>query len=105
WNGRGYPEGLRSEAIPRLARIVAVADAFDAMTSDRSYRKGMSLEAAFTEVGRQAGLQFDPECAAAFLAVQEQIARSMGPTLDDTENSLVQRSRERARHAESKVAT
>jgi HD-GYP domain-containing protein (c-di-GMP phosphodiesterase class II) len=103
WNGRGYPEGLKDEAIPRLARIVAVADAFDAMTSDRSYRKGMSIEAAFTEVGRQAGHQFDPECAAAFLAVQEQVARSMEATLDDTERTLVKPSRERPRHAENKV--
>ncbi len=105
WNGRGYPEGLHGDAIPRLARIVAVADAFDAMTSDRSYRKGMSPEAAFSEVGRQAGLQFDPECAAAFLAVQDQIAGSMESTPDDPERTVVKPSCERPRHAESKVAT
>jgi HD-GYP domain-containing protein (c-di-GMP phosphodiesterase class II) len=105
WNGRGYPEGLRGDAIPRLARIVAVADAFDAMTSDRSYRKGMSAEAAFTEVGRQAGHQFDPECAGAFLAVQEQIARSMESATPDTERTLVKPSRERPRHTETKVGT
>src|SRR5262249_36858348 len=99
------PEGLKGDAIPRLARIVAVADAFDAMTSDRSYRKGMSLQTAFTEVGRQAGQQFDPECAAAFLAVQEPIARSMDSTEDDTERTLVKESRERPRFSETKVAT
>jgi HD-GYP domain-containing protein (c-di-GMP phosphodiesterase class II) len=77
WSGQGYPDGLAGDKIPRLARIVAVADAFDAMTSDRPYRKGMPPEAAFEEVEKQAGKQFDPECAAAFLAIKERIVEEM----------------------------
>jgi HD-GYP domain-containing protein (c-di-GMP phosphodiesterase class II) len=77
WDGQGYPDGLAGEAIPRLARIVSVADAFDAMTSDRPYRKGMPSAVAFAEVQRQSGRQFDPQYAAAFLTVREQILQEM----------------------------
>jgi HD-GYP domain-containing protein (c-di-GMP phosphodiesterase class II) len=77
WDGKGYPDGLAGEAIPRLARIVAVADTFDAMTSDRPYRKGMAAQVAFAEIDKQSGKQFDPECAAAFLAIREDIAPVM----------------------------
>src|SRR5262249_31719997 len=74
WDGKGYPDGLAGEAIPRLARIVAVADTFDAMTSDRPYRKGMPPEVAFAAIEKQSGQQFDPECAAAFVAIRDDIA-------------------------------
>jgi putative nucleotidyltransferase with HDIG domain len=74
WDGRGYPDGLAGDAIPRLARIVAVADTFDAMTSDRPYRKGMPSAVAFAEVEKQSGKQFDPDCAAAFLAIKELVS-------------------------------
>ncbi len=67
WDGSGYPDKLKGEAIPRLARIVAVADAFDAMTSDRPYRKGLPVAAALAEIKKQSGRQFDPAVAAAFL--------------------------------------
>jgi HD-GYP domain-containing protein (c-di-GMP phosphodiesterase class II) len=77
WDGQGYPDALAGEAIPRLARIVAVADAFDAMTSDRPYRKGMPSAAAFAELERQSGRQFDPQCAAGFLTVRDQILQEM----------------------------
>ena len=77
WDGSGYPDGLVGGEIPRLARIVAVADAFDAMTSDRPYRKGMSAEVAFAEIARLSGKQFDPECAAAFLAIRDRIVEEM----------------------------
>jgi putative nucleotidyltransferase with HDIG domain len=73
WDGQGYPDQLAGEQIPRLARIVAVADAFDAMTSDRPYRKGMSLETGFDEVQRQSGKQFDPEAASVFQGIREQL--------------------------------
>jgi diguanylate cyclase (GGDEF)-like protein/putative nucleotidyltransferase with HDIG domain len=65
WDGSGYPSGLAGEEIPLGARIIFVADAFDAMTSDRVYRPGVSPEAALTELGRCAGSQFDPEIVAA----------------------------------------
>jgi HD-GYP domain-containing protein (c-di-GMP phosphodiesterase class II) len=79
WDGRGYPDGTVGDATPRLARIVAVADTFDAMTSDRPYRKGMSPSVAFTEIENQSGKQFDPECAAAFLAIREQVSPDSEP--------------------------
>jgi len=77
WDGQGYPDGLKGEAIPRLARIVAVADAFDAMTSDRPYRAGMAPEAAFAEVEKQKGKQFDPQLAAAFVAIRQKVIQEM----------------------------
>jgi putative nucleotidyltransferase with HDIG domain len=66
WNGTGYPWGLRGEAIPLGARIVHVADAYDAMTSDRPYRRGMSLEQAIHVLRQYAGTQFDPAIVPVF---------------------------------------
>jgi putative nucleotidyltransferase with HDIG domain len=60
WDGAGYPDGLAGEAIPLLARVVAVSDAFDAMTSTRSYRQAMNLERVLKEMESCAGNQFDP---------------------------------------------
>ncbi len=60
WDGKGYPDQLAGEAIPFLARVVGVADAFDAMTSTRSYRKAMTLDTVLTEMERCSGQQFDP---------------------------------------------
>ncbi len=68
YDGKGYPEGLAGEEIPLASRIMAVADTYDAMTSDRAYRKGLSEELAVAELKRCAGTQFDPECVEAFLA-------------------------------------
>jgi HD-GYP domain-containing protein (c-di-GMP phosphodiesterase class II) len=67
WDGGGYPDGLRGEEIPLLARIVAVADAYEAMTSDRPYRKALSPEEAARRIEEGAGAQFDPVVAQAFL--------------------------------------
>ena len=71
------PTASRASKIPRLARIVAVADAFDAMTSDRPYRPGMAPEVAFAEVDKQKGKQFDPEAAAAFLSIHQRVLQQM----------------------------
>lgn len=79
WDGRGYPHGLAGEEIPLSARIVAVADAFDAMTSDRPYRKAFPAEQAFAEIQAQAGAQFDPRCVEAFLKVRETVERICQP--------------------------
>ena len=66
WDGDGYPEGLRGEAIPLGARVIAVADAYSALTSTRSYRPAVSPELACEEIERCAGTQFDPEIAFSF---------------------------------------
>jgi HD-GYP domain-containing protein (c-di-GMP phosphodiesterase class II) len=67
WDGQGYPNGWAKEAIPIEARILSIADAYDAMTSPRVYRKSISSVAARTELHRCAGHQFDPRVVAAFL--------------------------------------
>ena len=72
WDGRGYPDGLSGENIPLLGRIVAVADAFSAMTTTRPYRRGMDWNDAFAENEKHRGAQFDPTLAAAFLRVARQ---------------------------------
>ncbi|MCK9223584.1 MAG: HD domain-containing protein [Candidatus Muirbacterium halophilum] len=69
WDGTGYPDGLSGEDIPLDARIVAVADTFDAMTSTRSYRKALDKEIAVEEIKRVSGTQFDPRIVEAFLKV------------------------------------
>ncbi len=66
WDGSGYPDGLKGEEIPLLARIVAVADVFDAITSDRVYKKARSLKAAYQEILDQASILFDPEVVKIF---------------------------------------
>src|SRR4051812_15583244 len=71
WDGSGYPDGLKGTEIPRGARIVAVCDAYEAMTTDRAYRKAMSHEAACQELRDMAGTQFDPDVVAAFVAEVE----------------------------------
>lgn len=68
FNGRGYPDGLQGEEIPLIARIITVADAYDAMTSDRPYRKALSHKEAMAELNRCKGTQFDPELVDAFTA-------------------------------------
>lgn len=68
WNGEGYPRGMRGEEIPLEARIIAVADAFDAMTSQRSYRAPMKVEDAVGELKKYAGIQFDPLVVKIFLS-------------------------------------
>lgn len=69
WDGKGYPDRLSGEEIPRLARLLALADTYDAMTSDRPYRKGLPIETALAEITRGAGTQFDPALAPAFVEV------------------------------------
>jgi HD-GYP domain-containing protein (c-di-GMP phosphodiesterase class II) len=69
WDGHGYPHGLRGVGIPVEARVLAVADAFDAMTSGRPYRHALSEQDALLELERCAGYQFDPELTHAFLTV------------------------------------
>jgi HD-GYP domain-containing protein (c-di-GMP phosphodiesterase class II) len=72
FDGRGYPTGLSGEKIPLQARILCVADCFDAMTSDRPYRRGMKIELAAEELRRNRGSQFDPEVVDLFLHLVEE---------------------------------
>jgi putative nucleotidyltransferase with HDIG domain len=69
WSGGGYPDGLAGEEIPLLARIISAADAYDAMTSDRPYRRARTAEEAIEELRRGAGRQFDPRVVDAFLRI------------------------------------
>ncbi len=69
WDGRGYPDGKRGEEIPHAARIVAVADAFQAMIEPRPYREPRTREAAVAEIHANSGFQFDPGCVEALRAV------------------------------------
>ncbi|MGZ6674977.1 MAG: HD-GYP domain-containing protein, partial [Solirubrobacteraceae bacterium] len=68
WDGRGYPDGLRGADIPLAARVVAVCDAYDAMTTDRAYSAAVGHDAACQELRDMAGSQFDPQVVAAFIA-------------------------------------
>src|SRR5580704_18921556 len=73
YDGSGYPRGLKGEQIPLGARIFAVADTFDAMTSDRPYRAAQSISSGRREIERNAGKQFDPEVVKVFLSIPEHI--------------------------------
>jgi HD-GYP domain-containing protein (c-di-GMP phosphodiesterase class II) len=73
WNGGGYPLGLSGEQIPLAARIVAVADAFDAMSSDRPYRKGMPDDRLDDVLRKGAGTQWDPSVIDAFFRIRDRI--------------------------------
>ena len=83
YDGGGYPEGLKGEEIPLIARVFAVADAFDAMTSDRPYRPALPVHEALQEIVRHCGTQFDPDVVAALLRVlasrPEAFPQALGP--------------------------
>lgn len=72
WDGKGYPLGIREENIPLECRILAIIDAYDAMTNDRPYRKAMSKEDALSELKRNAGTQFDPRLVYKFLEMLDE---------------------------------
>jgi putative nucleotidyltransferase with HDIG domain len=86
YDGHGYPFGLSKNEIPIEGRLLAVVDTFDAMTSDRPYRKGLSEEQALAEIKRNRGTQFDPKIADAFIRVKEReklsMPKLMGPSSD-----------------------
>jgi HD-GYP domain-containing protein (c-di-GMP phosphodiesterase class II) len=69
WDGAGYPDGLKGDQIPLGSRIIFISDAFDAMTSDRPYKRAIGTAAALAELRRCGGSQFDPELVAAFCEV------------------------------------
>ena len=97
WDGQGYPYGLQGEEIPLLARIVAVADVFDALTSERPYRKPATFREALAYLQREAGRAFDPAVVKAFRAFLRQSGLLRWPTLQDLPLS-VRRRMERVAH-------
>ena len=84
WDGEGYPDGLRGEEIPRLARFVSVADSFSAMTSSRSYRVRLPVAEALRRIRDGAGTQFDAALATAFVGL---IERRPSSILEDSDES------------------
>lgn len=73
WNGKGYPDGISGDNIPLCARIMAIADVFDALVSKRVYKPGMPLEKAYSILHEETGTHFDPVCANAFFKAQAEI--------------------------------
>jgi putative nucleotidyltransferase with HDIG domain len=67
WDGTGYPRGLKGEAIPQIARIIAIADSYDAMSSERAYRSALSEEIVLEEIKKNSNIQFDPKIARIFV--------------------------------------
>ena len=89
WDGTGYPSGLKGEDIPLMARIAALADVFDALTTERPYKKAWTIEAAVSHIEAHAGSHFDPELIEPFrqalpemLRIREQFADTFGAMED-----------------------
>lgn len=78
-NGKGYPDGLAGDSIPLFAAIIAISDTFDAMTSDRPYRKALSGDDALKEIARMSGIQFRPDLASVFIELMEKQKVHKGP--------------------------
>jgi HD-GYP domain-containing protein (c-di-GMP phosphodiesterase class II) len=101
WNGTGYPDGLAAEEIPHLARLVTVADVFDALTSDRPYRGAMSPDQAFDILKAGAGAHFDPEYTEAFLSLRphlQQMLRERGAFTETVSRQELNRIMESLKH-------
>ena len=96
FDGKGYPNGLQSDEIPLGARIFVLADTFDAMTSDRPYRKALSPEVSREEIIRCSGTQFDPRCVQAFLLAWDRIVEIR---LEDWEEETAHHAAAAPRHA------
>ncbi|RCK78672.1 MAG: hypothetical protein OZSIB_1199 [Candidatus Ozemobacter sibiricus] len=89
YDGRGYPAHLAGEDIPLIGRIICVADAFDAMTTNRPYRKGLSVNVAVGELKKFSGKQFDPKCVEAFLAAFEKKLFQYFEKLPDSDDMVL----------------
>ena len=94
WDGTGYPFGLKGEEIPLGARLFAIADTFDALTSDRPYRKGRPYEMARQIIAEESGKQFDPQAVEAFLAIPPEAWMQIRAMV------MEEVARRRARHAD-----
>lgn len=80
WNGKGYPDGISGESIPLCARIMAIADVFDALVSKRIYKPSMPLEKAFSIIQEETGTHFDPICSEAFFKAKNKIEEAFYAT-------------------------
>ncbi|MBT0570256.1 HD domain-containing protein [Curvibacter sp. CHRR-16] len=90
WDGSGYPQGLQAERIPLAARIVALADVFDALITSKVYKQGMGVEQACQTILEQSGKHFAPDVVQAFVAVQAQF-RAVAQRLADTDADMQKR--------------
>jgi HD-GYP domain-containing protein (c-di-GMP phosphodiesterase class II) len=91
FDGRGYPDGLSDERIPLMGRIICLADSFDAMTSNRTYRPGMPIDVALAEIKKCAGTHFDPKLAEAFLKTTGEEYRELLLDHGDKSRKLLER--------------
>jgi response regulator RpfG family c-di-GMP phosphodiesterase len=82
WDGAGYPDGLKGEQIPLGARIVALADAFDAIVRGRPYRAARSVDEAFAELKKHSGEQFDPGLVPLFIEETDRVESGIAPSVD-----------------------
>ena len=90
WDGHGYPQGLAGERIPLSARVMAIADAYDAMTSDRVYRSGVAHDKAVQLIFQERAAQFDPDMVDAFIEIQDEFA-AIAERYADTDSDLQQK--------------
>jgi putative two-component system response regulator len=90
WDGTGYPQGLSGESIPLPARLMALADAYDTLTSRRVYKEAVSHEEAVSRIREDSGTHFDPDVVDAFLAVKEQFQAIAEKYADSTASILTQ---------------
>jgi response regulator RpfG family c-di-GMP phosphodiesterase len=103
WDGRGYPDGLRGEQIPLLARIVAIADAYDAMSSDRPYRRALAPEVVIEQLRSYAGVQFDEALSKEFLRIVESSEVDLQLVADTVAGGAGWRAAETRRAAQGEV--
>jgi putative two-component system response regulator len=89
WNGSGYPYGLKWRKIPLVGRITAIADVFDALTSDRPYKKAFSIEKSNQIILQERGKHFDPDVVDAFFEVQDAILQIKASYQEDQESLLL----------------
>ena len=85
WNGKGYPYGIKEKQIPLAARIMAVADVFDAISQHRCYREAMPMNQCFKIIENGAGADFDPEIVKVFLEIRSQVEEVHAKIQDKTE--------------------
>jgi putative two-component system response regulator len=90
WDGQGYPQNLAGERIPLAARVMAIADAYDALTSVRVYRSGIAHDKAVQQIFQERASQFDPEMVDAFIEIQDEFA-AIADRYADTDSDLQQK--------------